>query len=176
MQIYQKFIADLDSTGEHISAHLSEVDLSDPEDVRATVPANSSDLLLHFGDQNFLARWRNYQTHIAQWEQQYPHLASIDLRYDHEVVLKMSGDPGTTGAASSANPAPKTTATTPPRPVTSPAPKPVAVAPAVNHHPPAEHVHKSLSAHTAKTQKPVVSRHSSRNAAHRKPHAARRPA
>lgn len=91
MHLYQKFIGDLDSSGEAISSQLSEIDLSDPEDVRATVPANGSDLLLYFGQEDFLARWRNYQAHIAQWRQQYPQLASVDLRYDREVVLKMAG-------------------------------------------------------------------------------------
>jgi cell division protein FtsQ len=90
MQLYQKFVTALDSTGEHLSANLSEVNLSDPEDVRVTLPAKSSDLLLHFGDTNFLARYRIYQTHLNEWEQQYPQLASVDLRYDSEVVLTMA--------------------------------------------------------------------------------------
>jgi cell division protein FtsQ len=170
MQIYQKFLADLDSTGEHISAHLSEVDLSDPEDVRATVPANGTDLLLHFGDQDFLPRWRNYQAHIAQWEQQYPHLASIDLRYDREVVLKMAGDPGT-----STSPGPAASAA--PRPVTNPAPKPAAAAPAASHHPAAQPEHQSPAAHNSKTHKPAPAKHhSSRSTPHEKPHASRRSA
>jgi cell division protein FtsQ len=94
MQLYRKFVTALDSTGEHLSSNLSEVNLSDPEDVRVTVPAKSSDLLLHFGDTNFLARYRIYQSHVNEWEEQYPQLASVDLRYDSEAVLKMaSGAP-----------------------------------------------------------------------------------
>jgi len=110
MQIYQSFMGELDSTGEPITAQLSEVDLSDPDDVRATVPSGGEDLLLHFGAEDFLARWRNYQAHIAQWRQQYPHLAAVDLRYDHEVVLKMDGDPGTNAGVDDQKPAdsPKT--------------------------------------------------------------------
>ncbi len=115
MQVYQRFIGDLDATGEHISAQLSEVDLSDPDDVRATVPAGGSDLLLHFGDESFLPRWHNYQAHIAQWQQQYPHLASIDLRYDREVVLKMAGE---------ASMPPKTAAPEKAEPLTAPKPAP----------------------------------------------------
>jgi len=81
------------------------VDLSDPEDVRATVPSKSSDLLLHFGDTNFLARYRIYQSHLSAWQQQYPQLAAVDLRYENEVVLKMADQqPGASaqGAAPSA--------------------------------------------------------------------------
>jgi cell division protein FtsQ len=144
MHIYQRFIADLDSSGEHISSQLSEVDLSDPDDVRATVPSNGSDLLLHFGQEDFLARWRSYQAHIAEWQQQYPHLASIDLRYDHQVVLKMAGDPGAAPEAnSSPTPlaaAPKSTHTATaehgPKPHNSPPVK--HSAPAKAHEPPAK--------------------------------------
>ncbi|MGC2164289.1 MAG: FtsQ-type POTRA domain-containing protein [Silvibacterium sp.] len=100
MQLYQKFVTALDSSGEHLSANLSEVNLSDPEDVRVTVPAKSSDLLLHFGNTNFLARYRIYQSHLSEWEQQYPQLAAVDLRYDSEVVLKMAGAAGTNVNAS----------------------------------------------------------------------------
>ena len=89
MKIYQRFIAELDSSGEKLSSQLSEVDLSDPEDVRALVPSEGSDLLLHLGDTDFLDRWHNYQQHLAEWKAQYPRLASIDLRYERQVVLEM---------------------------------------------------------------------------------------
>jgi cell division protein FtsQ len=90
MRLYQRFIADLDSGGEKISSNLSEIDLSDPEDVRASIPAGSADMLLHFGDEKFLTRYRTYTSHLAEWQQQYPHLTSVDLRYDTQVVLKMA--------------------------------------------------------------------------------------
>jgi cell division protein FtsQ len=103
MQMYQKFVAELDASGEKLSEQMSEIDLSDPEDVRATVPAKGSDLLLHFGEENFLARYRVYQLHLHEWEQQYPRLAAVDLRYDGQVVLKMAD--GKTGDGMAANPA-----------------------------------------------------------------------
>jgi cell division protein FtsQ len=89
MKIYQRFITELDSSGEKLSSQLSEVDLSDPEDVRALVPSEGAELLLHLGDQDFLTRWHNYQQHLAEWKAQYPRLASIDLRYERQVVLEM---------------------------------------------------------------------------------------
>jgi len=102
MAIYQRFLRDLDSGGEKVSTQLSEVNLSDPEDVRATVPAGASDMELQFGQENFLARWRNYVAHIAQWRAQYPNLAGVDLRYDHEVVLKMAHNAATAPSAGTA--------------------------------------------------------------------------
>jgi cell division protein FtsQ len=107
MQIYQRFISDLDSGTEKVSPQLSEIDLSDPADVKATVPSAGTDLVLQFGQEDFLARWRNYEAHIAQWRQQYPNLAGVDLRYDREVVLKLNpaaqpAGPASAGAATAA--------------------------------------------------------------------------
>jgi cell division protein FtsQ len=121
MALYQRFLRGLDSSGEKISAQLSEVDLSDPEDVRATVPANGTDLQLQFGQDDFLARWRNYAAHVSQWRAQYPRLAAVDLRYEHEVVLKMAPDAAAAAdTANAANPsAPKTAAATAAKPASA---------------------------------------------------------
>ena len=92
MKIYQRFIAEIDSGGEKLSSQLSEVDIADPEDVKALVPSDGSELLLHLGDRDFLIRWHNYQQHLAEWKAQYPRLASVDLRYERQVVLEMRKD------------------------------------------------------------------------------------
>src|SRR6202522_711007 len=90
MHLFQQFVNDLDSGGSKVSTQLSEVDLSDPEDVWALLPAQGSDIQVHFGDSDFLARYRSYQQHLPEWRQQYPHLASVDMRYENQVVLDMS--------------------------------------------------------------------------------------
>ncbi len=100
MQLYEKFIRDLNTpapaagksgqpTAADVSQQLSEVDVSDTEDVRAIMPSAGTDILVHFGDQDFAARYKTYQQHLAQWRQQYPHLAAVDLRYDRQTVLEM---------------------------------------------------------------------------------------
>ena len=106
MHVYQRFVAELDSTGEKISSQLSEIDLSDPVDVKATVPSAGTDLVLQFGQEDFLPRWRNYEAHVAQWRQQYPNLVGVDLRYDRQVVLKLSPKADPPASAAAANPAP----------------------------------------------------------------------
>ena len=87
MRLYGSFVAAL---GSGVASQLSEVDVSDLHDVRAVVPAQGSDLLLHFGDSDFLERWHSYQEHLPEWRQQYPNLSAVDLRYDRQVVLKMA--------------------------------------------------------------------------------------
>ncbi len=105
MKIYQRFIAEIDSGGERLSSQLSEVDISDPEDVKALVPSDGSELLVHFGDQDFLVRWHNYQQHLAEWKAQYPRLASVDLRYERQIVLEMRKEaPAATTQKAAASP------------------------------------------------------------------------
>ncbi|MCU1320704.1 MAG: hypothetical protein JWM43_353 [Acidobacteriaceae bacterium] len=89
MKIFDKFTADLDSDGRKISQGLSEVDLSDPEDVKAMIPDEHSEVMVHFGDTDFLDRYDKYKAHLSEWRTQYPKLASVDMRYDRQVVLEM---------------------------------------------------------------------------------------
>ena len=100
MKIFTGFLKALDSTNEKISARLSEVDLSNPEDVKAVIPDMSRsadhplDILVHFGNDKYLDRYRKYQEHLPEWRAQYPKLASVDMRYERQVVLEMQ--PGST--------------------------------------------------------------------------------
>ncbi len=93
MEIYRRFIHELDSSGQKVSETLSEVDISSPEDVKALIPSGSTDILVHFGDDQFLDRYRHFEQHLPEWKGQYPNLASADMRYDRQVVLEMV--PGT---------------------------------------------------------------------------------
>ncbi len=99
MAVYQRMMSDLDSTGQHFSQQISEIDLTDPEDARVLMPEQGADILAHFGEDHFLERYQRYKAHIAEWRQQYPHLAAVDLRYDQQVVLQMASGVQTADAA-----------------------------------------------------------------------------
>jgi cell division protein FtsQ len=107
MEVYEQFLHDLDGTGKHLSDSVSEVDVADPEDVKALITSGSSDILVHFGQEDFLKRYQEFEQHLAEWKQQYPKLASADMRYEGQIVLEMQGDGGPatvgTGAAEGAN-------------------------------------------------------------------------
>jgi cell division protein FtsQ len=94
MAIYLRFLQELDQNNQHLSEQVSEIDLSDPEDLRATMPAQGTDILAHFGDGQFLHRLQIYQAHIAEWRARYPRLKGVDLRYNGEVPLEMATDGG----------------------------------------------------------------------------------
>jgi cell division protein FtsQ len=89
MKIFERFTADLDGSGQKISEELSEVDLSNPEDVKALIPDHSNDILVHFGDTDFLDRYRRFEQHLPEWRTTYPKLSSVDMRYERQVVLEM---------------------------------------------------------------------------------------
>jgi cell division protein FtsQ len=90
MEVYQRLVSDLDSSGRRLSDQLSEIDLHEPEDARVLMPEQGTDILAHFGEDHFLERFQRYKAHIAEWRQQYPKLAEVDLRYDQQVVLQMT--------------------------------------------------------------------------------------
>jgi cell division protein FtsQ len=94
MKIFNRFTSDLDSSGEKISQGLSEVDLSNPEDVKALIPDHSTDILVHFGDDDFLDRYRRFEDHLPEWRTVYPKLSSVDMRYERQVVLEMQPGSG----------------------------------------------------------------------------------
>ena len=102
MKIFERFTLELDSSGEKISQELSEVDLSNPEDVKALIPDHGGEILVHFGEDDFLDRYRRFKQHLQEWRTIYPKLASVDMRYERQVVLQMdlgSGVPSPDGAS-----------------------------------------------------------------------------
>jgi cell division protein FtsQ len=87
MKIYAELIKELDSSGTHSSQSLSEIDLSDPDDVKATVSDPKGAVRVHMGSSNFLQRFQVYLAHVQEWRSQYSPLESIDLRYEGQVIV-----------------------------------------------------------------------------------------
>jgi cell division protein FtsQ len=91
MNIYKDLIRQLDSEGAHYSQDLSEVDLSDPDDVKVLAgnPTNNSDgeVLIHLGSSDYLARYKIFVAHEREWREQFHKLDSVDLRYDGQIIV-----------------------------------------------------------------------------------------
>ncbi|HEX4030580.1 MAG TPA: FtsQ-type POTRA domain-containing protein [Terracidiphilus sp.] len=117
MAVYLRMMNDLDSSGQHYSQQISEIDLTDPEDARVLMPEQGADILAHFGEDHFLARYLRYKAHIGEWRQQYPRLAAVDLRYDQQVVLQMASGKETAQSAPGASSGPVTGTLAKPSPV-----------------------------------------------------------
>ena len=87
MRNYNELVRELDSSGAHYSQELSEVDLSDPEDVKVLAADANGEALVHLGSANYLQRYKTYVTHVQQWRQQFEKLESVDLRYDGQIIV-----------------------------------------------------------------------------------------
>lgn len=93
MKLYSRLVKELDSTGAHYSADLSDIDLSDPDDVKATVTDPRGAVLVHLGSSNFLEHFKVYVAHVQEWRTQFHHLESVNLRYDHQVIVNPDSAP-----------------------------------------------------------------------------------
>ena len=87
MQVYNRLVADLDAGGAHYSQDLSEVDLSDLEDVKVLTSDPDGEVLIHLGSANYLDRYRIYVTRVKSWRQQFDKLESVDLRYERQIIV-----------------------------------------------------------------------------------------
>lgn len=87
MQLYTALLEDLDRGDSHLREEISEVDLTDPQDVRIVVADSPGAVLLHLGKENFLSRYLIYASQLGQWKRQFSNIRSVDLRFDGQVVI-----------------------------------------------------------------------------------------
>jgi cell division protein FtsQ len=87
MKAYNELVRELDSGGAHYSQDLSEIDLSDLDDLKVRVNDPAGDVLVELGSSNFLKRYKIYVSHVQAWRQQFEKLESVNLRYDNQVIV-----------------------------------------------------------------------------------------
>ena len=93
MKMFNSLMQSFDSEGAQRSHDVSEVDLSDPEDVKVTVDDPQGAVLIHLGTSDFLTRYKIYLAHAAEWRQQFTKLESVDLRFDGQVIVNPDSHP-----------------------------------------------------------------------------------
>ncbi|HLV88797.1 MAG TPA: FtsQ-type POTRA domain-containing protein [Candidatus Sulfotelmatobacter sp.] len=95
MKAYNQLVRDLDSSGAHYSQELSEVDVSDLDDLKVRVNDPAGDVLVELGSVDYLKRYKIYVTHVQEWRQQFQKLVSVNLRYENQVIVNpdMEGKP-----------------------------------------------------------------------------------
>jgi cell division protein FtsQ len=87
MRAYNDLVRTLDSGGAHYSQDLSEVDLSDLEDLKVRVNDPAGDVVVELGSTDYLKRYKTYVSHVQEWRQQFQKLESVSLRYDNQVIV-----------------------------------------------------------------------------------------
>lgn len=97
MHIYARLMKALDGNGASYSKDLSEIELSDPDDVKVTVDDPAGAIAIHLGSANFLERYKIYIAHVQEWRQQFNKLESVDLRYNGQIIVnpdaRRAGEP-----------------------------------------------------------------------------------
>ena len=97
MQLFSGFMQQIESARPGAAEQVSEVDLSDEHDLRATIfglqggAAAGSDadapVLVHFGDSDFAAKYQTLVEDIGQWRAKAGRVESVDLRFSREAVV-----------------------------------------------------------------------------------------
>src|SRR5207245_6654624 len=80
-------IRQFDSGGARYSPELSEVDLSDLDNLKVRVNNPAGDVLVQLGSSDYLKRYKIYVGHAQEWRQQFQKLESVNLRYDNQVIV-----------------------------------------------------------------------------------------
>jgi cell division protein FtsQ len=100
MQTYQEFMKDVDLVKPRSSDQISELDLSNPRDLRVVMVglggnADAHAVNVHFGLTDFTGKFRMLVENFAQWQANSGTVHSIDLQYSRQVVV----NPDTSTAA-----------------------------------------------------------------------------
>jgi cell division protein FtsQ len=100
MQICQEFLKDVDLVRPGSSDSVSEMDLSNPKDLRVVMSglASANDtqaVTIHFGSGEFAGKYKMLVDNFSQWQANAGHVQSIDLQYARQVVVNPDASPGT---------------------------------------------------------------------------------
>jgi cell division protein FtsQ len=97
MKLFVQFMKEIEQALPGAGDRISEVDLSDSADIRATLTGlgsavgNSSPILVHFGDSDFANRYHLLAENIDQWRASAGRVDSVDLRFARQVVVNPEG-------------------------------------------------------------------------------------
>lgn len=91
MNLFAQFLKDIDLAQPGASERVTEVDLSDVQDVRANLAGlgdeGQAPLLVRFGDSDFVNKYRLLIENIAHWRASVGRVESVDLRFSRQVVV-----------------------------------------------------------------------------------------
>jgi cell division protein FtsQ len=100
LALYEAFLREISGEIPGSGWIVSEVDLADPDDLKAMLVEGRETLQVHFGHGAFQDRFRNFLTLLPEVRKVQGRIDSIDLRYRNQIVVnpETSGEP-TTGVS-----------------------------------------------------------------------------
>lgn len=87
LAVFETFMREMADGAASSGWQISEVDLSDAEDLKAVLVQGSETILVHFGHQNFSERFHDFLTLIPEMRKTNARIDSVDLRYRNQVVV-----------------------------------------------------------------------------------------
>jgi cell division protein FtsQ len=109
VQMLVQFLKEIDLARPGASEHISEISLSDAEDIRATVAGlpgleEQPPIVVHFGDSGFVNKYNLLLDNIGPWHASAGQVESVDLRFPRQVVVNPESGTRTRGVALHASP------------------------------------------------------------------------
>lgn len=98
MALFVDFMKEIELAHPGAGEQVSEVDFSDPQDVRAMLAGlqgleGQYPIWVHFGNSDFVNKYRLLAENIAQWRASAGRVESVDLRFARQVVVNPEGEP-----------------------------------------------------------------------------------
>jgi cell division protein FtsQ len=98
MALFVDFMKEIELARAGAGEEVSEVDFSDPQDVRAMLAGLAGlegqyPIWVHFGNSDFVNKYRLLAENIAQWRASAGRVESVDLRFSRQVVVNPEREP-----------------------------------------------------------------------------------
>jgi len=98
MAAFVEFMKEIELAHAGAGEQISEVDFSDPQDVRAMMAGlpgleGQYPIWVHFGNNDFVNKYRLLAENIAQWRASAGRVESVDLRFSKQVVVNPEPEP-----------------------------------------------------------------------------------
>ncbi|PYU33761.1 MAG: hypothetical protein DMG31_08250, partial [Acidobacteria bacterium] len=98
MALFVDFMKEIELAHAGAGEQVSEVDFSDAQDIRAMLAGLPGleglyPIWVHFGNSDFVNKYRLLAENIAQWRASAGRVESIDLRFSRQVVVNPERDP-----------------------------------------------------------------------------------
>jgi cell division protein FtsQ len=87
LALYREFMRQLKVEGPNAGWVISEVDLTDAEDLKALMINGQQTVQVHFGQKDFLPRFRNFLLLLPEIQKSNGKLDSVDLRFRNQIVV-----------------------------------------------------------------------------------------
>ena len=87
LAVYLEFWRELATEASRAGWLISEVDLTDPDDLKAVLVYGLDTILVHFGRSDFQERFQNFLTLLPELRKTNAKIDSVDLRYRNQIVV-----------------------------------------------------------------------------------------